>query len=81
MLMYLALLCLLACLAGLLTRAIRAPFAQTLPLVLTGISLVTYLFTGAGEKEWLPLFVLPAAAAVLADLGLFWKGRLLKKRG
>ena len=37
MLMYLALLCLLACLAGLLTRAIRAPFAQTLPLVLTGI--------------------------------------------
>ena len=63
MLMYLALLCLLACLAGLLTRAIRAPFAQTLPLVLTGISLVTYLFTGAGEKEWLPLFVLPAAAA------------------
>ena len=63
MLMYLALLCLLACLAGLLTRAIRAPFAQTLPLVLTGISLVTYLFTGAGEKEWLPLFLLPAAAA------------------
>lgn len=63
MLMYLALLCLLACLAGLLTRAIRAPFAQTLPLVLTGISLVTYLFTGAGEKEWLPLLLLPAAAA------------------
>ena len=63
MLMYLALLCLLACLAGLLTRAIRAPFAQTLPLTLTGISLAAYLFTGAGEKEWLPLFVLPAAAA------------------
>ena len=59
MLMYLALLCLLACLAGLLTRAIRAPFAQTLPLTLTGVSLAAYLFTGAGEKEWLPLFVLP----------------------
>ena len=29
----------------------------------------------------LALAVLPAAAAVLADLGLFWKGRLLKKRG
>ena len=63
MLLYLALLCLLVCLAGLLTRALRAPFAQTLPLVLTGISLVTYLFTGAGEKEWLPLFVAPAVAA------------------
>lgn len=63
MLMYLALLGLLVCLAALLTRAIRAPFTQTLPLTLTGISLAVYLFTAVGEKEWLPLLVLPAAAA------------------
>lgn len=32
-------------------------------------------------EQALALAALPAAAAVLADLGLFWKGRLLKKRG
>lgn len=32
-------------------------------------------------EQALALAVLPAAAAVLADLGLFWKGRILKKRG
>lgn len=38
-----------------------------------------YFVPRAGQA--LALAVLPAAAAVLADLGLFWKGRLLKKRG
>ena len=38
-----------------------------------------YFVLRAGQA--LALAVLPAAAAVLADLGLFWKGRLLKKRG
>ena len=32
-------------------------------------------------EQALALAVLPAAAAVALDLGLFWKGRLLKKRG
>ena len=32
-------------------------------------------------EQALALAALPAAAAVLLDLGLFWKGRLLKKRG
>lgn len=32
-------------------------------------------------EQGLALAALPAAAAVLADLGLFWRGRLLKKRG
>ena len=32
-------------------------------------------------EQALALAALPAAAAVLADLALFWKGRLLKKRG
>lgn len=55
---------LLVCLALLATRLAQTSFAQTLPLVLTAVSLVTYLFAGAGEKEWLPLFLLPAAAAL-----------------
>ncbi len=55
---------LLVCLALLATRLAQPSFAQPLPLVLTAVSLVTYLFTGAGEKEWLPLFLLPAAAAL-----------------
>ena len=38
-----------------------------------------YFVPRAGQA--LALAVLPAAVAVVADLGLFWKERLLKKRG
>ena len=38
-----------------------------------------YFVPRAGQA--LALAVLPAAAALALDLGLFWKGRLLKKRG
>ena len=38
-----------------------------------------YFVPRAGQA--LALAVLPAAAAVALDLGFFWKGRLLKKRG
>ena len=38
-----------------------------------------YFVPRAGQA--LALAVLPATAAVALDLGLFWKGRLLKKRG
>ena len=38
-----------------------------------------YFVPRAGQA--LALAVLPAAAAVALDLGLFWNGRLLKKRG
>lgn len=43
------------------------------------VALWRYLVPRAGQA--LALAALPAAAAVLFDLGLFWKGRLLKKRG
>ena len=43
------------------------------------LALWRYFVPRAGQV--LALAALPAAAAVLFDLGLFWKGRLLKKRG
>lgn len=43
--------------------------------------LVLWRYFVPRAEQALALAALPAAAAVLADLALFWKGRLLKKRG
>lgn len=72
MLMFLAMLCLLVLTACILTWVADAPFAQTLPLTITAGTLVTYLFTAAGEKEWL-VPVLPVVVLVLAFLA--WRRR------
>lgn len=72
MLMFLAMLCLLVLAAALLTYAAGLHFAQSLPLVLTLGALAAYLFTAAGEKEWLAA-ALPVVLAVLAVLA--WRRR------
>src|SRR5699024_4068257 len=72
MLMFLSMLCLLVLAAALLTYAAGLHFAQSLPLILTLGTLAAYLFTAAGEKEWL-IPALPVALAVLAVLA--WRRR------